>query len=578
MKKMVLIVFLLFCLPAHAGQWQPVDNLGGSIRAEKIVGTPPLLNPAVSPDGKYIAYVSHWTSIWVADANGGNAREIVGLTDSLNILAHPRWSPDGVFLVYTAGVGHSDSGGKTSIWRVAISGGEPEQLFAKEKFRGAWNTYVTWSHDGSKIAVNALGEEEVQKLLVLDTSNNKVAEVAPSLAISGRPEWAIDSKNVIVQAEAHEKGNLWLVSVEDGSHLPIDSGGVQASYPSYSADGRWILFQGPTDSEQVNPHYIIPAEGGALIALPGNEISNFSLSKIDWNVDGESIFATASSIPWTAGPTMIAVVDTSGDNFRVVVENDVPMGMAFQRLAWSPDETQIAYTVAAATDTSVYSVKLNSLMSKKIARGKSPTWSPYMDEVAFARDGNIWVKNVETDLESQVTLNLEGADNPQWSPVGDMICFQEQGLWLVPSLGGEPKLLARLGGSFNWSADGTTGWGHNNRTNDYNGIWGDTWEYPIRDAPEAGRTWGGCEGHFARVVPDGSYVISFHGFQGSGIIIQKPNEETGRVVFKQHNGLMPVVPVASPSGTRIAFLLLEPFVSEVWKIDISELVADRIVP
>jgi len=51
MKKMVLIVFLLFCLAAHAGQWQPVDNLGDGIRAEKIVGTPPLLNPAVSPDG-----------------------------------------------------------------------------------------------------------------------------------------------------------------------------------------------------------------------------------------------------------------------------------------------------------------------------------------------------------------------------------------------------------------------------------------------------------------------------------------------------------------------------------------------
>ncbi len=59
MKKMIPTVVLLFCLTAHAGQWQAVNTLGDGIRAEKIVGSPPLLNPAVSPDGKYIAYVSH---------------------------------------------------------------------------------------------------------------------------------------------------------------------------------------------------------------------------------------------------------------------------------------------------------------------------------------------------------------------------------------------------------------------------------------------------------------------------------------------------------------------------------------
>ena len=89
---------------------------------------------------------------------------------------------------------------------------------------------------------------------------------------------------------------------------------------------------------------------------------------------------------------------------------------------------------------------------------------------------------------------------------------------------------------------------------------------------------GGGEGHFARVAPDGSYVYSFHGLQGEGIIIQEPSEQTGNTIFADYNDLMPICTQASPSGTRIAFLLVKPFELEVWKIDISSLLADSVVP
>jgi len=42
--------------------------------------------------------------------------------------------------------------------------------------------------------------------------------------------------------------------------------------------------------------------------------------------------------------------------------------------------------------------------------------------------------------------------------------------------------------------------------------------------------------------------------------------------------LRPVWGTISPSGSRIAFFLVEPWVREIWKVDISGIIADSVVP
>lgn len=583
MKKIILLFVFSMCVVVRADQWVPVDELGSAMRFKTLTFSGRALDRlAFSSDGRHVAYVRDWTSIWISESDGENERKVVDLTDSLNIVANPHWSPDGKYLVYSAGVGHGAKGGKTSIWRVNISDLEREQLFINHSFPSCWDTFASWSPDGSKIATNAQGNDG-ERLLVLDLSRNAVTEIPGNPKTSGRPQWTADGQQILVPGEDHDRGNLWLISLTDGVKKTVDTNQLQATSASFSPDGQYLLFQvgnGPDNS-----NYIISAAGGKPIAVPGNELNNYSIKTLVWSRDGTSIIANnVVPVPWWMDSrTILAVVDTSGANFKVLVERDEPLGMPFQRLAWSPDEEQLAYTLATKEDTAVYSVDLKTLESTKITQGKNPTWSPYMDEIAFSRNGNIWVQNVETEIESQVTLNLDNADQPQWSPTGDLICFgngSPWGLWLVSALGGEPTLLTQKEGvgQFNWSADGTRGWGHNPSSNEYNGIWGDTWEYALADAPNAGVTWGGCEGHFARVAPDGSYVYSFHGFQGEGIIIQKPSEQTGRVIFTKYRDLMPTALQASPSGTRIAFLLMEPFRSETWKIDVSGLLTDSVDP
>ncbi len=56
-------------------------------------------DPTWSPDGKQIAFTL-FGSIWVVDAEGGDARQV---TASEGYHAHPAWSPKGDFIAFING-------------------------------------------------------------------------------------------------------------------------------------------------------------------------------------------------------------------------------------------------------------------------------------------------------------------------------------------------------------------------------------------------------------------------------------------------------------------------------------------
>src|SRR6185369_3982641 len=80
------------------------------------------LSPAISPDGKYVVFVSMQNdkrNVWRVNLDGRNSvRLSSGLMDSL-----PSISPDSRWVVYTA-----IEGVKPTLWKVSIDGGSPVQV------------------------------------------------------------------------------------------------------------------------------------------------------------------------------------------------------------------------------------------------------------------------------------------------------------------------------------------------------------------------------------------------------------------------------------------------------------------
>ena len=112
----------LACAPAQARPFTPAD----------MVGLNRIGAPAVSPDGKWLAYQLRSTDLaanrgrtdlylLAIDGPDRTPRKIASLADKNE--GSPVFSPDGSALYF-----QSDASGDDQLWRVALSGGDPVQI------------------------------------------------------------------------------------------------------------------------------------------------------------------------------------------------------------------------------------------------------------------------------------------------------------------------------------------------------------------------------------------------------------------------------------------------------------------
>ena len=93
------------------------------------------IHPAVSPDGKQLAFISDRggiSNLWVMDRNGGNLKQLS--TEKNNLIHSPKWSPDGEYIAVTKGIMSSRSIPAGEIWLYHKSGGDGLPL--KERVNG----------------------------------------------------------------------------------------------------------------------------------------------------------------------------------------------------------------------------------------------------------------------------------------------------------------------------------------------------------------------------------------------------------------------------------------------------------
>lgn len=104
------------------------------------------IRPAVSPDGKFVAYY-YLNKVWglgVASSEGGKSLQKFPLPASV-ISRFVRWTPDGKALAYI-----DTRDGVSNIWLQPIDGTPPKQL---TKFNTENIFYFDWSLDGKNFAI-----------------------------------------------------------------------------------------------------------------------------------------------------------------------------------------------------------------------------------------------------------------------------------------------------------------------------------------------------------------------------------------------------------------------------------------
>jgi hypothetical protein len=226
------------------------------------------------------------------------------------------------------------------------------------------------------------------------------------------------------------------------------------SSPAWSPDGTKVAFTARVDV------YVVNADGTGVTNLGTTEDAGAPA----WSADGTKIAYNASRYTCPGDPRFCASEDLGIRTINADGSGDVqllPGGTERpHNPAWSPDGTKIAVDVETNTaPADIYVFNANGTGGTRLTNGEpgtlpgsiEPNWSPDGQQIAFQRNGDIWVMNADGSGPVQIT-ETGGARtdaDPAWSPDGTKIVFlRSDSVHVIGSDGAGVTTLTETGADF----------------------------------------------------------------------------------------------------------------------------------
>jgi Tol biopolymer transport system component len=282
--------------------------------------------------------------------------------------------PNGADLVFAGG-----PGGGTRLFRIAVNGGSPRDLFVSGK--SAAYPAISLSH--KRLAYTETPSVSSIWRAPLDS---KSSNGQPILRSSGRefaPSYSPDGQRIADISDQTGFNEIWVSDSEGGNRAQITSfKGPQPGRPVWSPDGKWLLFD-------------LRREGGGdvykTLAEPGSKPVRMvsAASGASWSHDGRSIYFLQRATIWKAhadGGDPETLTERPGGNGPVESLDGKFVYFRFRRGVWRVPAAGGAEETAFDSDFGFFGGSLQpakkGIYSQEIDRGDRAMLVSFYDYAA----------------------------------------------------------------------------------------------------------------------------------------------------------------------------------------------------
>ena len=414
---------ILFVSDRHGNDEIYMQFLGG--RPERITFDEGRdVDPALSPDGRRMAYVTTINRVFQIAVLDLKSRKRQQLTFSPKRNLSPTWSPDGDRIAFA-----SDRDGNMDIYVMDANGKNATNMTA---ISSGDDASPHWSPVSQKVVFTSNRIAGVVEVYLLDVQTGDQRKLTTSSYFAAYPRWSPDGSQIAyVSAEPPDRPQhtraIWRMK-PDGTDLEtLVTDGEPNLHPKFSPDGKWIAFDSKRDLN--SDIYALNLETQELNRLTTHLGDDFYPV---WSPDGERI-------------VFISTRDGNFDLFTMTTDREQLTNLTKSSMleacpTWSPDGEKIAFSRFLG-DTSAKIYVMDNTGENEVLLvdlpfvNFFPAWSPAGDKIAFVNYPDRRVQGARIYTVDHDGKNLEVVyENPEesirriaWSRDATQILFEEIG-------------------------------------------------------------------------------------------------------------------------------------------------------